>query len=450
VNRLNDIELFVEQATWLAPHLSQPTIGAFACWLAPWLRDGSKHALEALYRLNHPEQQAAESALIEVLEAVPERSAHRFVIRDDCGRNTDWPSTLALAYPFPPTRFVDQRSTDQDRGLLAGLATIGRQWSWLLTEYGQFTAAHSRAARLTAAARGFAQGPLTPAHLRRLARLPRLGDSADRLRRALELMSVPLTTPQARSTLVQLCEQLLRQGRASLDNQDDALEASVILCIARAAEGLGWRIVTAQADQIRPKPTLKLSRAKLRCAISKGKFEYPGQPKRRVVDALALLERTSLGLNSTGRQPDVVISFWNVEAPENVFFCIADAKRNESGDGVGYLKKSIVAMTAYMVAFAEPLQVQLSAQAGGLTAPVMPTATLFLRQGAHSATTKLGSRESGVLQRRDRQPWLACLDADDYAMVDGGVWQASQVGTWFAGISECASRSMHVSAKVSA
>ena len=443
MTRLSDSQLFVEQATWLAPHLSQPTIGAFACWLAPWLRDGSKRALEALYRLNHAEQHAAEEALVALLRAVPERSAHRFVIQDQCGRNTDWPSTLALAHPFSPAKFVDRRTSDQDRGLLAGLATIARQWSWLLTEYGGFTESHPRVARLRVAARHFGQGSLTLAHLRRLARLPHVRDNAQLLKRALELMSVPLNTAEARRALVQLCDQLLRQESAALENQADALEASVILCAARAAQRLGWRITSVRADQTRPKPSLKLSRGKLRCAISKGCFEYPAQPKRRALDSLAVLERTSLGLKSTGRQPDLVISFWNVDAPDDVFFCIADAKRNESGDGVTYLKKSIVAMTAYMVAFAEPLRVRFAAQPGGLAAPLMPTATLFLRQAAFSGTP----RAKEVRRGGDAQPWLACLDARDYEESEDGIWQASQVEAWFMRISDCAIRSMSASSK---
>lgn len=439
VTLLSDTALFVTHATWLGPRLPQPTIGAFACWLAPWLRGACKRELEAMYRINHPIQRAAEIELIELLQAAPRRLEQRVRIDDQAGRLTDWPSTLTLAHPLAPARFVQQsRSSELDNGLLAGLATIGRQWSYMLVEYGDQMEEHKRVQDLRKATRPFGRGQLTLAHLRRLGRLPQAESKLRSLRQALELMTLPLTAPQSVSAIETLAARLSAMG-SELENQNDALEVSVILSIARAAQNLGWSIAHANADRVRPKPRLALAKGDLRCTITKGRFEYPAEPKRQAIDALRRLETVELGLNSTGRQPDVVISFWNVHAPEDVYFCIADAKRNQSGDGVAYLKNAIVSMTAYMVSFSEPLRACLSAEVGGFAAPLMPTATLFLQQAAFVHNEE--ARETAV--GRSRNPaWLATLDARHYAMAEDGVWHDKYVRAWFQRISDCAARSV--------
>jgi hypothetical protein len=435
---LDDSGLFVEQATWLAPHLSPPTIGAFACWLAPWLREGTKPTLETLYRLHHPVQSAAEEALVEILESAPEQQANRWLLQEQCTRNTDWPSSLALAHPLPATRFVQQRSTTAlDVSLLAGLASVARQWSYLLTEYGGYTEAHPRVAALRKVAHFRGRGQLTSAHLKRLTRSPDLRDDVRALRSALELMSKPLATYEAREALSRLARQLSATDGAELENRNDALEVSVILSIARAAESLGWTVTAAAADRTRPKPTLKLALGELRCAIIKGRFQYPEEPDRRARDVLATMQREGLGLASTDGQPDVVISFWHAAAPEKVLFAIADAKRNEVGDGIAYLKKSIVAMTAYMVAFAEPLGVRLSREHGGFAAPLMPTATLFLHQGAeHDAEPSPRGRARS--RRRRHESWLECLDRRHYARMEDGAWQPAGLNEWFSRLAQAA------------
>jgi hypothetical protein len=430
---LSDSELFVEQTTWFAPHLPQRTIGAFACWIAPWLRKCSKRALESLYRLNHPAQQAAEGALVALLEAAPKRASQMNSVRAQCGRGTDWASTLAIAHPYPPTQFVERKpSMELDVGVLAGLASVARDWAFLLTEYGGYGELHPRVAQLRSAARPFGSGRLTLPHLRRLARSPCPEGHVDALRTALELMSAPLDTPQARVSLSRLNGELLRVERAALKNQDDALEVSVTLCIARAAVGLGWTIRDAYASATNRKPRIVLGKDKMRCAIAKGVFEYPGDSGRRVVDVLAKMERESLGLASTGRQPDVVISFWHVDRPSDVLFCIADAKRNESDDGVAYLKKSITAMATYMVAFAEPLQARLFASTGGFDAPLLPAATLFLRQGSYPIA---GAGTSHDRHAHGSLGWLATLDGRHYAECDQGVWLHTPLKRWFASLS---------------
>jgi hypothetical protein len=409
---LNDSELFVEHATWLGPYLPQPTMGAFACWLAPWLRQSSKRALESIIRLNHPAQLAAEPALVALLKAALARTTSQRVARPRCERNVDWASTVANAHPFPPTSFVHtQAAPELDRGTLSGLATVARQWAFLLVEYAGYYDTHERVRSLRRAAKPFGSGQLTLGHLRRLARSPgELGTSAAVLRPALELASRQLTDSESRAALIGLREQLAEAGRQELENQEDALEVTVILSIARAAQACGWTVSAARADSTRRKPEIRLARGAMRCAINKGQYRYPADPKKRVVDVLAEMERTALGLTSGSRQPDVVISFWRADAPEDVLFCIADAKRNESGDGVAYLKKSVTAMVAYMVAFAEPLRVRLSAEHGGFVAPLMPVATLFLHQGI-AREQEQGSPGCAWIQAFERSRY-ACV-ADD-------------------------------------
>lgn len=126
---------------------------------------------------------------------------------------------------------------------------------------------------------------------------------------------------------------------------------------------------------------------------------------------------------------------------KDVFFCIADAKRNHSGDGITYLKSAVVAMTAYMVAFSEPLRACLSAAAGGFTAPLMPTATLFLQQAAFHSDAS--SELRGAV--KSEPAWLATLDARHYAMTENGSWQDVHVCAWFQRVSDSATRSMRPS-----
>lgn len=441
----NDKRLFVEQAGWFGPYLPQPTIHSFACWLAPWLRGQTRRGLADLLQLNHPVQLEGEKALIAILDAAPTR-AKGPTVREQCGRNVDWPATLLRSYPFQPTTFVHGRDGEElDNGLLHGLATIAKQWVVMLTQFACFPDTHVRVRALREAARPFGTpGTLTAGHIRRLGRLPgKLQGRGAALREALQLSTRPLRGPGAREALLAMASQLEADPSVDQDNANDALEVSVILSIARAAQEAGWSVVPTKVVD-GGKPILKLEKNEYRCEIRKGSFQTSAHPHRHE-DALQRLEREAIGLKAGTRQPDVVVAFWEARRPSQVAYCFADAKRNVTGDGIGYLKKSVTAMTAYMVAFADPLGARLDPAAGGFSAPIMPTATLFMSQSGTTVAGASAHEQHAVVARllaEDTVPWLVALDERSYACWSGRAWDSVVVRAWFTRVSREGLRSL--------
>jgi hypothetical protein len=125
-----------------------------------------------------------------------------------------------------------------------------------------------------------------------------------------------------------------------------------------------------------------------------------------------------------------VLSFWHQDAPENVHFSIADAKRSEATNIVPYFSASVEAMAIYMVAFAGHLRSRLSVR--GFEAPLKPTATLFLYQ-------ELVDRSSWALHNG----WLAALGLNHFGKFGpNGEWKSEQIRDWFNALAHSAFESV--------
>src|SRR5690606_9946441 len=92
-------------------------------------------------------------------------------------------------------------------------------------------------------------------------------------------------------------------------------------------------------------PVICLRSGELVCEIAKGAprsaAAFRGERSRPVADLLApwadeVLPRTGRA-RSTGRQPDLVLSFHLEGDHSHVIFALGDAKRNVTGDGESYI-----------------------------------------------------------------------------------------------------------------
>jgi hypothetical protein len=96
-------------------------------------------------------------------------------------------------------------------------------------------------------------------------------------------------------------------------------------------------------------------------------------------------------------------------------------------------------MTAYMVAFSRSLQAQLDPGGYGFVAPLHPTASLFLHQGAREVAGVTGDNLEAVTERlrsSSMLPWLITLDRRHFACVQGHQWDVRVMAAWFRGVAE--------------
>src|SRR5690606_26080554 len=116
--------------------------------------------------------------------------------------------------------------------------------------------------------------------------------------------------------------------------------------------------------------------------VSKGP---PSGADGLVHDRMAIV-RQAAGVSHAPRQPDIRLAFWEASNPRLRVYALGDAKRNASGDGVGYIKDSLDVAVLYLVAYARDLGVELSPDPGRLlSAPIWPPFTLFVRRAPASA-----------------------------------------------------------------
>lgn len=226
----------------------------------------------------------------------------------------------------------------------------------------------------------------------------------------------------------------LRCGHRTLDS---LLELSAAVAIARAAmetrdvadlpHGIRWEIVDVDERDERNVPSMVLRSGALSCSISK---------KAPSGDSLLPL-LAGMGIAARGNQPDIVLTFskQNDDGQESELVVLADAKRNATQDGKGYLATSVETAVVYAVSFGHRMGLRIHPEGQGrIDGDVLPAVSLFCRQ----AVTKIagaGPRPEDIVARLrspERLPAVMALDVDHFFIGDATPrWCPAIVGAWF-------------------
>lgn len=212
-------------------------------------------------------------------------------------------------------------------------------------------------------------------------------------------------------------------------NNDNLFEWIIAMKIARSACHSGWRLEKTHNHMEQAKYGDILlsheSHKNFRLRISKG---TPKDGNRKdlsnnsvnFLDTVARIGRRH-GLNSTGFEPDVVLTFFDQTNSGKVVTFLADAKNNPTGDGADYLRSQIKTAAIYVYSYGEILF-------------HTPKCTLFFWQAAlNESNLRIILNE----YKNNPQPSL-----DDVLCINHDALQ-DQANEWFNLISEKAERALN-------
>lgn len=452
------VDTFIDHSTWLAPYLSNPSrMGVFQ-WLVEHLTSDAVKELESILRLDSRVQQKAEEQLIDFFEQNSRPKIRRRVKRRSrqISRRTDWGRTMGRAVHNPPTVYwEDRRIKVPDVQLMQALVSTARSWSSVLRKAEKF----ERANNLTSSYEHLPNRWKKPAPLgrRELKRLRRFDPQlAKVIEAALHYWRQQLddrNSEDFRQLLLKLVD-----GADAFDQSSDRnvlMELTVTVAIARAVtEGEGptdsfgdrcWQLerLLLEQDDV---PPVRLRSGELCCEISKKK---PDNQLRvdgldRNVDIL-----NEIGVSADGYEPDIVLQFWLEKQTDQFIFAFADAKRNQSDDGQGYIRTSLKdTATAYLVAFAhlmgEPSE---SVPPHRIGTAVNPAVTIFAYQGVDKVAgipcrEHDNTRILSCLRNSERLPWLVAFDRQHLGARTDDTWQSPFLSAWFNRLARQAHRAL--------
>lgn len=90
-----ELQLFVEQAGWLAPRLEDPTRLGVMTWLGRRLEPEARRRFAEHFPLSHPAQKRGEAGLCSLLSRSLVVHPTRLMRSDDVTRQIDWTETYA-------------------------------------------------------------------------------------------------------------------------------------------------------------------------------------------------------------------------------------------------------------------------------------------------------------------------------------------------------------------
>lgn len=453
------VETFIDHSTWLAPYLSNPSrMGVFQ-WLVEHLTSDAVQELKGLLRLDSRVQQKAEEQLIEFFEESSRPKIRRRVQRRSrkISRRTDWGRTLGRAVHSPPTVYWENRRINvPDVQLMQALVSTARSWSSVLRKAGK----PGRAENLTSAFEHLPNRWKKPAPLgrRQLKRLRRFDSQLARvIEAALHYWRQKLddrNSEEFRRLLMKLVEGTDAFDRSS--DRDTLMELTVTAAIARAvSEGeqstnsFGdrcWQLerLSLEQDDV---PPVRLRSGKLCCEISKKKpdNQLPVEGLDHNVDLL-----DKIGVSADGYEPDIVLKFWLEQQADQFIFAFADAKRNQSDDGKGYIRASLKdTATAYLVAFAHLMgKPPESVPPHKIGTAVNPAVTIFAYQGVDKVAgipcrEHDNTRILSCLRNSERLPWLVAFDRQHLGTRTDETWQSPFLSAWFNRLARQAHRALN-------
>jgi hypothetical protein len=448
-----EFAIFADHASWIAPQLPDPTRRGLVAWMSSQLSGGARDRLRAQMPLLHPLHEAAESALVGLLDRTLCKPRRRAAIQQRPDRNIDWSATYLRALGVQPHEFVSlERTPAPDLETTRALIGLATSWALALESFEDGTLDH-RARRLrTACARAAVQAPAAfgTRHARALARLDRAAAAAvSTILSVLAFWDAGFGANGDRESLLDLAK-TLRADDA--DNINILLEIVARLSVTRVATstrayagGPPWRLAAGSWSR---RNGIELRAGPWRCKISKGLLSNgAGQ---RLVDGVSH-SLVAMGLHSVGSQPDIVIAFWHADAPEATVFCLGDAKRNVAGTGEEYLRESVAAAAAYAHSYARPLGLHVPATASACHGHINPMVTLFCARSVPAVVGVRGTAEAQAeaVRRAPRLPPFMAFDlANHFGPRESGEWSAPVLQAWFERISNEACR--FLSATISA
>lgn len=440
------VDTFIDHSTWLAPYLSNPSrLGVFQ-WLVDHLTSEAVKELQDVLQLDSRVQKKAESQLIDFFEQNSRPKIQRRVQRRSrqISRSTDWGRTLGRAVHSPPTSYWENRRIEvPDVQLIQALVTTARSWSSVLRKAKKT----GRAADLTASFEHLPNRWKQPASLgrRELKRLRRFNPQLARvLEAALHYWRQQLDD-RDRDEFRRLLLKLVDSADAFKRHTDrnTLMELAVTVAIARAvsenddsaSDARLWQLerLSLEQDEV---PPIQLRSGDLCCEISKTKPDNQ-LPVDGVDRSVELLDQ--IGVNADGYEPDIVLKFWLAHQSDQVIFAFADAKRNQSDDGKGYIRTSLKhTATAYLVAFAHLMgRPDHPEPADRIETAVNPAVTIFAYQGVDKIAghpcpdDDVSPTIMTCVRDRERLPWLLAFDRRHLGFRTDGNWDAPLLSAWF-------------------
>lgn len=436
-----EIEVFAEQAAWLAPRLPDPTRRGLAAWLAAHVGDEARERLHSLMPVLHPLHEVAESALVGLLGRELKRPTRQVTRRAYPDRNVDWQATYLASLGGPAHTFFSSKCTAAiDSETVSALAGLARSWALALESYDD-ERLQARASRLRGAlerypvlARPVAFGTR---HVRTLARLDRTAQAAvDVILKVLGFWNQMFGESGDRESLLAMARTL---QAGDMSNINTLLEVTARLSIARVAttvrvggSGPFWEVTPSSWSR---RQGIELRAASWRCHISKGLLCDGADA--RVPDGLNE-SLSAMGLRSVGGQPDIVIKFWHVDDPARTLFVLGDAKRNVTGSGGEYLRESVNVAAAYALSYARALGLQVPSGSGACLGTLNPMVTLFCAQSVQRVVGVAGTSAEQAREIREapRLPAFMAFDLVSHFGPTGAEgWEAPVLLAWFERIS---------------
>jgi hypothetical protein len=465
-----DTDLFVQQASWLAPQLDDPSRLGVLTWIARRLEPEARRTLLAAFPLHHPEQRRAEVALCSLLRRSIVSHPVRLKPTVDVVRSVDWAETYVRARigGQPPEPYLSRiRTPMPDRATLGALVTLARSWERLLELAAGDSPATSalrerrRSLQLARATLDRAL-PRTSFGQRHAERLRRLDETAAQQVAAITAAlafwrrAFGAEKEEDSAALRSLAEGL---DDATVTNVDTLLEVTTAISIARAAVQSTrpdwptkepWTIASIE-ERGSMAPRMRLRSGRLICEISKGTpASAPDGLGRRtkIADLLGPWADEALPAiggrsRSSGRQPDIVLTFWSVDAPERSVFVLADAKRNATGTGESYIRAALEVAATYLMCFGYRMGLKVpSADAGGAISTAMhPGVTLFCRQG----TGRPESSAVALLRSGKGVPPVMAFDLVNHmSSRDLFGWQSPTLSAWLGSLGRQAAKVLKV------
>ena len=380
----------------------------------------------AIY-VDHPAILKAELATISLLNRKHVHQRQTLVWGDIPGREVDWCQTRLEYGSRGPGVYANIESEDVvDRYVTQGLLGLVHRWHRIL-----------EAARKT------------PERLIRIARLKQLIQSQDymgttwneaisRKLRRIDLQAcidieagISLWANLRGEDLAGNFERMIKEGPTlSARNINDLLEWSVAFAVVRAAVDAGWEFTFTETT-IHDDRALLLKKGDFLCRVGKGLLTDGNNNAMEGAKGDDLLSRLlqAAGLGVKGIQPDIVVTFWMSDSPEKCVTFLADAKRNSSGDGSGYLASSIAKALLYATTYDEFL-------------PLAPQFTLFMYQGVDRVLGIDGFRPLAIaLTMRNEEieyPRVFCLDTRHWVAPGAD----SPITAWFEHIAAAGTQSL--------
>jgi hypothetical protein len=372
-------ELFLRVFRWYCKS-ADLTFDEFLVCLADRMDVSDRTNLRFDVFVDDDTQRKGEEALVELARRLPYKGRQIRRWSDAPGRAVDWSQTWLSREMGRCERFCNlERVLVPDKATRCALAGLAYRWESVLDTV---TSTEDRQKRLLALqdARRYLSSEVavwSQGVSRRLHHVD--GARATAIDAAIRLWEGNGRKGAALANFVGDWLRKDHQAHLRANNSNTLLEWTAALWVARAASKLGWKWEAASVlmSGSGKYSDLHMKKGKWRFRVSKGQPRSPGDEPISGADRVDLVTeaRRTAGLNARGQEPDIVMTFWHSEHPDNHVTYLGDAKRNETKDGQGYLTASVMRAGAYLYAFGEWLHCR-------------PRFTLFMWQGITTGREK--------------------------------------------------------------